>query len=391
MECHLELIYSRESLCLILAIKINIRLCITADLLNRFSRTFNGPAQYNEFDDVEQAQPRVSLTEEKDAAGGSIYKVTIVRPADSGAKFARQMQSTTAAPSTPAPPSTTASPAPPAPPSAPAAPPSTTASPSVIAAEVERTLQRRIQEIALQLETEKNRLEAEEDRREMELERRQIELELAGSRAQQDFELRQEQQERQLELEQRRRELELETALLNQERAVLGQLKADPATEKVAAADQTAAGATITRVIHFQSREDDSDERLLHALRQQNPNIQFVSPATIPRKSAPIVTDKRGRPIRVYYDSPEDSLEDRLRYAANPRLVQVSRPGAQSVYRFADSDEILYSTVQESSQKATAAAQSPAPLVKQPLVVAPAALQSSVDAVVKTDIEVKHP
>lgn len=343
---------------------------------------------------METAQPRVSLTEEKDAAGGSIYKVTIVRPADSGAKFARQMESTTAAPMPPTstqaptqgppqaptsqpPVAPTASPPPPAPPS------TTTQSPSVIALEVERTLQRRIQDIAFQLQQEEARLEAEQDRRE-------LEAELAGRRASVDFELQQQEQERRLEVEERRRELELEQASLDRERALLGQLKAAP--EKVA--DMATAGATVAQIIRaFDSREDRSEELLLRALQQANPTLQFVSPSgaaiPIPRKSAPITTtsftDQRGRPIRVRYDSPEDSLEDRLRYGANPRLVQVSRPGAQPVYRFADSDEILYSALQ-SAQAAANPAQTSAALIEQPVVVGPATVHSSV-----TELEVKHP
>lgn len=343
---------------------------------------------------METAQPRVTLTEEKDAVGGSVYKVTIVRPADSGSKFARQMESTTA---NPAPPTATTSmptqapsqgpptvpqtaPAPPAPP----APPTTTQSPAAIAAAAELARRNRIADLAWQLEQEENRQELEQDRREMELERRTIDLELASRRTAIELEARQQEQERQLEIEERRRELQLEQALLDQERAVLGQLKVDPATEQVA--DQAAAGSTgITRIIHFDSRENDSEERLLHALRQQNPNIQFV-----PRRAAPIttttVTDQLGRAVRVRYESNENSFEDRLRLAGAPRLVQVGRNGAQPVYRFADSDEILYSAVQQPSQKATAAAQSPAPLVKQPLVVAPVALSG-----VNTNVEVTHP
>ena len=379
--------------------------CCLAELLNRFSRTFTGPAQYNEFADVETAQPRVTLTEEKDASGGSIYKVTIVRPADSGSKFARQMESTTAAPPStsaappqPAPTANPPAPAPPAPSSSPAPPPpSTTANPALVAAEVQRQLQQRIAEIALQLEQEENRMEQEQERRELEEERRQLDLELAGRRAQLDLEQRRQEQERQLELEQERRELELEQALLNQERAVLGQLKAAPGTEAVA--DQTAAGNTVvTRIIQsFQSREDQSEERLLRELQRQNPHLQFVSAPRAPVvvKSAPITGDVITVPASttasrrpILYGSPEVSLEDRLRYGATPRLVQVGRNGAQPVYRFADSDEILYSTVHQPSQKATAAEKSAAPLVKQPLVVAPVALPAGV---VKSDIEVNHP
>lgn len=348
---------------------------------------------------METAQPRVTLTEEKDAVGGSVYKVTIVRPADSGSKFARQMESTTANPVPPTattsmptqapsqgpptvPQSAPAPPPPPAPP-APPAPPTTTQSPAAIAAAAELARRNRIADLAWQLEQEENRQELEQDRREMELERRTIDLELASRRTAIDLEARQQEQERQLEIEERRRELQLEQALLDQERAVLGQLKVDPAIEQ--SADQTAAGSTgITRIIHFESRENDSEERLLHALRQQNPNIQFV-----PRRAAPItttVTDQHGRAVRVRYESNENSFEDRLRLAGAPRLVQVGRNGAQPVYRFADSDEILYSAVQQPSQKATAAAQSPAPLVKQPLVVAPVALSG-----VNTNVEVTHP
>lgn len=270
--------------------------------------------------------------------------------------------------------------------------------------DAEIAARRRLQDLAWALEQEEARQEMEQDRREMDLERRQLELELQGRRTAVDLDAQRQEQERRLELDERRRELELETALLNQERAVLGQLKVDPAAEPVA--DQAAAGATITRIYQsFQSREDNSDERLLQALQRANPNLQFVSPsgAAIPSRgaaAAPIqtatFTDQRGRPVRIGYGSPEISLEDRLRYGGAPRLVQVSRPGAQPVYRFADSDEILYSTVQQSPQTAAFAAQSPAPLVKQPLAARSAALQSSsVDAgvggAVTTDLQVKHP
>lgn len=340
---------------------------------------------------MEVAKPRVTLVEEKDASGGSVYKVTIVRPADSGDMFARQMESTTAAP---APPSSTtvapdqSPPMVPSPPSPPPPPPSTTTttqSPAVIAAEVERTLRTRLREIALQLEQEENRREAEQDRLELELEQRRLDAALQGQQAERNFELQQEELERRRDIEDRRRELALEQAVLDQERAVLGQLKvADGPTAEVA--DQAAAGATVHRIIHaFDSPEDRSEERLLRALQRQNPNIQIV-----PRKSAPITTvDQRGRPIRVRFDSPEVSLEDRLRYGARPQLIQVGRDGAQPVYRFADSDEILYSALHEASQKATAAAAGPAPLLKQPLVAAPAAPQQPV--AVDTVIEVKHP
>lgn len=341
---------------------------------------------------METAKPRVTLTEEKDATGSSVYKVTIVRPADSGPTFARQMESTTAAPAPPTITTSAPSQSPPSqsPPtqSPPVVPtPTTTQSP----AQIELGIRRRLQDLAWQLEQEENRREAEQDRQEMELERRQLDAELQGRQAVQDLELRQLEQERRLELDERRREIALEQAALDQERAILGQLKvaeplvaADTQGNPAAAADQTAAGATITRVVHFESREDHSDERLLRALQRQNPNIQIV-----PRRSAPITTvDQRGRPIRIRYDSPELSLEDRIRYGANPKLIQVGRDGAQPVYRFADSDEVLYSTLYQPSQKTATAAQSSASLVKQPLVVAPVAPEPGL---VDTLIEVKHP
>lgn len=343
---------------------------------------------------METAKPRVTLTEEKDATGSSVYKVTIVRPADSGPTFARQMESTTAAPAPPT--ITTSAPSqsppsqspptqsPPAPQviTAPPAPPATT---TQSPAQIELGIRRRLQDLAWQLEQEENRREAEQDRQEMELERRQLDAELQGRQAVQDLELRQLEQERRLELDERRREIALEQAALDQERAILGQLKvAEPLVAADAQGDQTAAGATITRVVHFESREDHSDERLLRALQRQNPNIQIV-----PRRSAPITTvDQRGRPIRIRYDSPELSLEDRIRYGANPKLIQVGRDGAQPVYRFADSEEVLYSTLYQPSQKTATAAQSSAPLVKQPLVVAPVAPEPGL---VDTLIEVKHP